>query len=283
MSKVGWSTGNFNPSTITTVTSGTTVTTVTTGNTVAVRMRLRFYAADGFSTITNTVTSSTTVTSATTVTNSTTVTTTTTVAGAPGTVLAGVTYNPIAFESGTVFGFVPQAITFAIPTVTSGATVVHFWAGITYDNNSGIPTTVTNTTSVAAGTTVTTTSVIAPATVAQMNNFGQALLDPPVVGSSGDVLAQSTGPFGPGGAYFANQPPVGYFNFGHSTTPAQPVANAYWYFEAPRPTPNISGKITFDSIVPTAVKQSVTFVLRPVNGVGDITKPHLSGQTVSIL
>jgi hypothetical protein len=128
-------------------------------------------------------------------------------AGAPGSYYSnpgaiGFTFNPILFGASSVSVFYTDlaANTFKMPSGT-------FWAGITFDNNTG-------------GTGI---------TAAQLNNLGQGIFDPPVVGSSADVAFQTTA----AGSFFTIANPAGQlFNFG-----GQPKANFGWRFEAvPEPS-----------------------------------------------
>jgi hypothetical protein len=126
--------------------------------------------------------------------------------GAPGTYYSvpaavGFTFNPIAFAPGvTVFSAGIAPGTFTMPGTT-------FWAGITFDDNTG-------------GT---------GATIGQMNNLGQGVFDPPVVGSSADQMFITAA----AGSFFGtNNPAGGLANFG-----GQPHANFGWEFEVvPEPT-----------------------------------------------
>lgn len=133
-------------------------------NTVAVsaRARVRFYAADG-------------------------------AGGTPGTVITGFSFNPISFAASSVNTFTGNVAAFVLPAA--------FWAGITFDNNTG-------------GT---------GATAAQLNNLGQGIFDPPVVGSSGNIAFQTTG----AGSFLANNPAGSTFNF---TGLGAPIANFGWEF-----------------------------------------------------
>lgn len=115
-------------------------------------------------------------------------------AGLPGTQNpAGFSFNPINFAPGVTIltGTLGNALT--IPNAK-------FWAGITFDNNSG-------------GT---------GATLAQMNNIGQGLFNPPAIGSSGDVAFLTTAA---GSFFIVNNPAGSTFNFGGT-----PPANFGWEF-----------------------------------------------------
>lgn len=114
----------------------------------------------------------------------------------------GFTFNPVVMNPGaaTVFTANVAAGTFQMPGTT-------FWAGLTFDNNVG-----------ATG-----------ATAAQLDNLGVALFDPPMEGTSTDVLFQTAA----AGSFFAPDFPVGAtFNF-----LGNPVANAGWAFNVDNATP----------------------------------------------
>ena len=127
--------------------------------------------------------------------------------GLPGTyynlpAAVGFTFNPVVMNGGsaTVFTANVAAGVFQMP----GAT---FWAGVTFDNNTG-----------ATGT-----------TAAQLDNVGVALFDPPTAGTSTDVLFQTAA----AGSFFAPNSPAGAtFNF-----LGNPVANAGWAFNVDTATP----------------------------------------------
>jgi hypothetical protein len=113
----------------------------------------------------------------------------------------GFSFNPLSYAPGVtvVTGNIPAG-TFAMP----GA---KFWAGITFDDNSG------------------TTG----ATTAQMDNLGQGLFNPPTVGSSSDIAFRTNA----AGSFFPTSNPAGVtFNFG-----GQPVTNFGWEFSAATPVP----------------------------------------------
>ncbi len=114
--------------------------------------------------------------------------------GAPGTLLTTIVFNPIAFASDTVGLYTATSATgfFALPSGT-------FYAGLSFDNNSG-----------ATG-----------ATVAQLNNLGQGLFNPPTVGSSADSFFQAMS----AGSIGTNDPSGSFYFFGGS-----PVANFGWAF-----------------------------------------------------
>lgn len=141
---------------------------------VSARARIRFYAADGSG-------------------------------GGPGTVIAGFSFNPISFTANTVQTY--------FTTLTAGTLLLpqNFWAGITFDNNTG-------------GT---------GATLAQMNNLGMGLFNPPAIGTSQDVFFQTTA----AGSFLANNPAGSFFNLG-----GNPVANFGWEFI---PTPGAAALFGF--------------------------------------
>ena len=112
--------------------------------------------------------------------------------GNPGTLLASDPLSSISVPSGVgLYTYAPGGTIFTLPT--SGS----FWAGITFTS--------------------------ATATAAQLNKIGQGIFNPPVVGTSQDLLFESTatGTFGasnPAGAQYAS--PFG----------GAPVANFGWQF-----------------------------------------------------
>jgi len=121
--------------------------------------------------------------------------------GAPGAAIAGFTFNPITFTHNSVglfdTGPLPLASQFNVPQ--------SFWAGITFDNNLG-----------ATG-----------AGEAQLNELGQAMVDPPVLGTSNSTAWQTSSP----GSFFVSNPGPG------ATFSIQGAnANFAWEFiEAPEP------------------------------------------------
>ena len=138
--------------------------------TVTARPRVRFYLSDG-------------------------------AGGGPGTVVTGFTFNPISFPAGVGLYTATLAGTMNLPLTT-------FWAGITFDNNTG-------------GT---------GATAAQLNGLGQGIFDPPTVGSSLDVFFITTA----AGSFLANNPAGSFSNFNGA-----PVANFGWDFQVEQPVPAI--------------------------------------------
>jgi hypothetical protein len=109
--------------------------------------------------------------------------------GAPGTVIAGFSFNPITFTANTSAGF----------TFSPGINVPNgtFWMGLTFDDNTG------------------TTG----ATAAQLNNLGMALFNPVGIGTSADIAFQTTA----AGSFLANNPAGSTFNLG-----GNPVANFFF-------------------------------------------------------
>ncbi|HRF59230.1 MAG TPA: PEP-CTERM sorting domain-containing protein [Fimbriimonadaceae bacterium] len=118
-------------------------------------------------------------------------------AGAPGTLLGGITYNPIAFtaNSANVY-FTSIANVFGTPLFNAAGPI---WAGITFDNNVG-------------GT---------GATAAQLDNLGQLVMNPPTVGTSADQVFLTTA----AGSNFVSSPAGATFNYG-----GNPRANLGWKF-----------------------------------------------------
>jgi hypothetical protein len=121
--------------------------------------------------------------------------------GGPGNLLAAFSFNPISFNAGgSAFFFNPAAGAIVVP----GDGVI--WALEFFDGAGG-----------------------ATATLAQLNNLGIILADPPTVGSSTDNIFTTSAPGAPGAF------PAGTIsNFGGS-----PVANVFWQFQVaavPEPT-----------------------------------------------
>lgn len=123
--------------------------------------------------------------------------------GGPGTYITGYTFNPFSFSAGVT------NLTGTVSGFTLPATKI--WAGITFDNNTG-------------GT---------GATLAQLNNFGVGLFNPPTVGTSQDRLFNTSA----AGSFVGNNPGGSTFNFGGA-----PVANAGWSFI---PTPGAAALLGF--------------------------------------
>lgn len=127
-------------------------------------------------------------------------------AGVPGAYLdqgggdIGFTFNPLSFAANTVTT-VTGNVTVAPPGIFNlPASGTLWWCGLTCDNNTG-----------ATG-----------ATLAQMNNFGAGLFDPPTVGTSEDVGFVTTA----AGSFFQVDNPAGQtFNFA-----GDPIANFGWAF-----------------------------------------------------
>ncbi len=115
--------------------------------------------------------------------------------GTPGTIIAGFSFGGIAFAGNT-----RTLLTANVAPVAIGGNSGTFWAGITYDN-------VNNTTG---------------ATLAQLDNFGMAVFDPPTVGSSTNNFFRTTA----AGSFLANNPVGGLLQF----TGGTPVANLGWRF-----------------------------------------------------
>jgi hypothetical protein len=137
--------------------------------------------------------------------------------GGPGTLLGAIGFTPISFSAGTVglFTFTGSNL-FTVPT--SGT----FWAGITFDDNTG------------------TTG----ATAAQLNNLGQGLFNPPTVGSSQDSFFVTTS-----AGDFSASNPAGVFDF----FGGNPVANFGWSFSGAAATPEPgTGMLSFLAAIPLA-------------------------------
>ena len=122
--------------------------------------------------------------------------------GNPGTYYSvpaavGFTFNPVVVgaNAATIFTANLAANQFKMPGST-------FWAGLTFDNNTG-------------GT---------GATAAQLDNLGQGLFDPPVVGASQDTYFHTTA----AGSFFPTANPVG----AQANFMGMPVANMGWEFTA---------------------------------------------------
>ena len=126
--------------------------------------------------------------------------------GAPGTYYnlpgnVGFSFNPLTINPGVV-----------VVTGTLGPNLfsmpgVPFWAGITFDDNSG------------------TTGI----TAAQLNGVGQGIFAPPTVGSSNDAFFMTAA----AGSFFAPANPAGsVLNLG-----GNPVANFGWEFNVDAPVP----------------------------------------------
>jgi PEP-CTERM motif len=126
------------------------------------------------------------------------------VGGSPGTLITGVSFNPITFTANNTGLFV-ASFSFFIPA--NG----EIWAGITFDNFSGT----------------------SGATIAQLNNLGQGLFDAPTVGSSDDSHWISAG----AGSNNTNNPAG---TLTSSPFGGSPVANYGWKFAiaaSPAPEP----------------------------------------------
>ena len=108
--------------------------------------------------------------------------------GGPGTLLGGITFNPISMTAGSVglYTYNPGTAMFALPSAGG-----FFWAGMSYGSTT--------------------------ATTAQLNQIGQGIFGAPTVGSSQDVAFQSTSPVSP--TTVTSNPAGGLFNFGGSPNP----------------------------------------------------------------
>ncbi len=123
--------------------------------------------------------------------------------GAPGTLISGFSFAAISFTAGNVGLFTANIAAGSLVVPGSG----DMWAGITFDNNTG-----------ATG-----------ATIAQLNNLGQGLFNPPAIGSSNDSHWISAA----AGSNFVSSPAG---TITSSPFAANPVANYGWQFvAAPEP------------------------------------------------
>jgi hypothetical protein len=161
-------------------------------NTVAVsaRPRIRFYLADG-------------------------------AGGAPGTYITGFSFNATSFTAGSVNTLSANVTPFNVTSNT-------FWAGITFDNNTG-----------ASG-----------ATAAQLDNLGMGIFNPIDVGTSTDAIFQTTA----AGSFLANAPAGATTNFGGS-----PVANLGWEFITTATINSISRVNPSPALSGSSVSWTVTF------------------------
>ncbi|HRF59373.1 MAG TPA: hypothetical protein PLH94_05595 [Fimbriimonadaceae bacterium] len=144
--------------------------------------------------------------------------------GGPGTYIIGYSFNPINFNPGTVN-------TFFTDITTAGQFVLpadgNMWACMTFDNASG-----------------------STATLANLDQLGQALFNPPALGSSQNLGWISTA----AGSFVQNDPPGATFTF--STPP--PVMNVYWGFQTTLDPVTATGQILFNNYV-AATPSSVNF------------------------
>lgn len=132
------------------------------------------------------------------------------VGGGPGTYYdrpsdVGFTVNALSYAPGV------SLVSAAIPPGIFTMPGERFWAGIAFDDNNGMT----------------------GATATQLNNFGQALFDPPTVGASDDQHFLTTA----GGSFFAVDNPAG------TLGDLGPIVASYgWEFiaEAPTPAPTFS-------------------------------------------
>jgi len=121
-------------------------------------------------------------------------------AGLPGNYITGFSFNPISFTANSV-GTYTATIAAGFLQPVGGL----FWAGITFDNNSG-------------GT---------GATAAQLNNLGMGVFNPPAVGSS----TANFGVTAAAGSFLVNNPGGTIFNGFQDGTPG----NFGWEFVVPAP------------------------------------------------
>lgn len=118
-------------------------------------------------------------------------------AGLPGNYITGWSFSAISFAATQVSSF------YFTPGVSLSTN--HVWIGMTFDNNAG-----------ATG-----------ATLAQLNNLGQGIYNPPVVGSSADLAFLTSSQ----GSFLVNNPAGGLFNYSGS-----PVANLGFELDVPAPS-----------------------------------------------
>ena len=112
--------------------------------------------------------------------------------GGPGTVIAAYSFNPISLPIGpNMYYFTPLGLSIASNNI---------WVGMTFDNNGGTG-----------------------ATLAELNNLGMVLADPPTVGSSTDTYFSTTA----AGSFNSSNPLGSLGNFSGS-----PVANFLFGFSA---------------------------------------------------
>ncbi|MFS8082252.1 MAG: hypothetical protein ACMG51_02275, partial [Ginsengibacter sp.] len=121
--------------------------------------------------------------------------------GGPGTFIIGYSFNPITLNANSI-----SVINTGTLSSPFAITTQAFWAGITFDDNSG-----------AAGI-----------TAAQINNLGMGLYNPIDLGSSTDDFFQT----GAAGTFLVNNPAGAYYNFGGA-----PPANFGWEFVSSIPLP----------------------------------------------
>lgn len=163
--------------------------------------------------------------------------------GVPGTYYNNPANVGYTFNFGPTF-MIPTGVSFWFTDITAGQFNVpaagQMWAGMTFDNNIG-----------AAGY----------ATAAELDNLGVALSNPPVAGSSQDLMFQTTA----AGSFFniAN-PPGATFTFGNATDPAAPVASMQWGFTVTGTA--LAGTVNLEGAVDKA--QPITFEFR----VGGVTQ-----------
>jgi uncharacterized repeat protein (TIGR01451 family) len=161
----------------------------------------------------------------------------------PGAYVTGYSFNAFSFSPGvtalTASGLVPGII------VPAGATTT-YWAAITFDN---------------VGTTT-------GATNTELNNFGTGLFDPVDLGSSTDVMFQTTA----AGSFLVNNPAGGPIAFAGA-----PVANNGWEFVVTSlgtPVADLTLALT-DTPDPVIAGNSITYVATSTNN-GPNPAPDLS-------
>ncbi|MCB1614312.1 MAG: DUF11 domain-containing protein, partial [Xanthomonadales bacterium] len=160
----------------------------------------------------------------------------------PGAYIAGYSFNAFSFGPGVTSLTGNVAPGFSVP---AGATT-SWWAAITFDNV-GSTTGATNT---------------------ELNNFGTGLFNPVDLGSSTDVMFQTTA----AGSFVANNPAGGPIGFGGT-----PVANNGWEFVVTSlgtPVADLTLALT-DTPDPVIAGNSITYVATSTNN-GPNPAPDLS-------
>lgn len=127
--------------------------------------------------------------------------------GQPGTLITGVTTTTMTLG--------PSSVSMFVITVPAVAVPGKLWAGILFDNNGGLT---------GAG-------------VAELNNLGQGVFNPPAIGSSQDLYFRTSA----AGSFLGNNPPGGAVSGG-----AGPVGNFAWELV---PSPGAAGVLGMVGLV----------------------------------